>query len=86
MVVSVTLVFTLNEFIKNVLKKRVGLFFKKKFTQSDECVKHEIQGQRHYHAIYIHVWMYIYIYIYIYKSSIIDIEHYLIITQNLVHD
>ena len=42
---------------------------------SDECLKRKTQGHRHHHEIYI----------YIYNSSIIDIEHYLIIPQNLVH-
>ena len=39
-----------------------------------------------YTYIYIHAYIYIYIYIYIYmyKSSLIDIEHFLIIPQNLV--
>ena len=32
------------------------------------------------------LYIYIYIYIYIYKNSVIDIEYYLIIPQNLVHN
>ena len=47
--------------------------FWKHFTLSDECVKHETLVHRHYHVIYI----------YIYWRSIIDIEYYLIISQNL---
>ena len=34
--------------------------FRKPFTLSDECLKHETQGHRHNHVIYIYIYIYIY--------------------------
>ena len=48
-----TLTYTQTKFPSKQLTYLIGVFLKN--SHSDECVKHETESHRHYHAIYIYV-------------------------------